>query len=88
MAVRVIEEIGLKAMENCSILIPVLLGLLRDNDSVVARESIVSGTHLYCGVLEEMALQVSFCLYPTIPLLGEKSEIRFNLVCSHFGCSL
>lgn len=55
--VEVIEEIGLKAMENCSILIPVLLGLLRDNDSVVARESIVSGTHLYCGVLEEMALQ-------------------------------
>lgn len=55
--VEVIEEIGLKAMENCSILIPVLLGLLRDSDSVVARESIVSGTHLYCGVLEEMALQ-------------------------------
>ncbi|KAJ6709606.1 SYMPLEKIN-RELATED [Salix koriyanagi] len=55
--VEVIEEIGLKAMENCSILIPVLLALLRDNDSIVARESIVSGTHLYCGVLEEMALQ-------------------------------
>uniref|UniRef100_A0A3N7EK84 Symplekin C-terminal domain-containing protein n=1 Tax=Populus trichocarpa TaxID=3694 RepID=A0A3N7EK84_POPTR len=31
--------------------------LVEDSDSVVARESIVSGTHLYCGVLEEMALQ-------------------------------
>ncbi|CAK7347323.1 unnamed protein product [Dovyalis caffra] len=52
-----IEEIGLKAMENCTVLIPVLLALLRDNDSIVARESIVSGTHLFCGVLEEMTLQ-------------------------------
>ncbi|WCJ35644.1 HEAT repeat-containing protein [Euphorbia peplus] len=57
MLVEMIEEIGLKAMENCSVLVPVLLAFLKDTDPVIARKAIVCGTHLFCGVLEEMALQ-------------------------------
>lgn len=56
---RVIEEIGLKAMEHSLILMPVLLTSLKDNDVVVARKSIIAGTHIFCSVLEELALQVS-----------------------------
>lgn len=59
---RVVEEIGLKAIEHSPVLIPVLLTFLKDSDSIVARQSIVVGTHLFCSVLEEMALQVSISL--------------------------
>ncbi|XP_065881785.1 uncharacterized protein [Euphorbia lathyris] len=57
MLVEMIEEIGLKAIENGSVLVPVLLAFLKDTDPVIARKAIVCGTHLFCGVLEEMALQ-------------------------------
>lgn len=56
---RVIEEIGLRAMEESSVLMSVLLAFLRDSDSVVARQSIVSGTNVFVGVLEELTLQVA-----------------------------
>ncbi|KAK1554735.1 hypothetical protein Q3G72_016562 [Acer saccharum] len=55
--IETIEDIGLKAMEHSSILMPVLLAFLRDGDSSVARRSIVSGTDFFCRVLEEMAMQ-------------------------------
>lgn len=66
---RLVEEIGLRSMEHSSVLMPVLLNYLNDDDPVVARQSIVSGSNLFCSVLEEMALQVSLSsshrLYPT-----------------------
>lgn len=60
---RVIEEIGLKAMEFSSVLMPVLLALVKDNDSIVARQCIVSGTNFFGSVLEELAVQVSLSLF-------------------------
>ena len=65
---RTIEDIGLKAMEHSSILMPVLLAFLRDGDSSVARRSIVSGTDFFCRVLEEMAMQVSLSLSLSLSL--------------------
>lgn len=62
---RIIEEIGLKEMEHCCVLLPVLLAFLKDTDPIISRQSIVSGTHLFCGVLEEMALQVFLLSLPT-----------------------
>ncbi|KAL6297217.1 hypothetical protein ACE6H2_005359 [Prunus campanulata] len=55
--IEVVEEIGLKAMEESSVLMPVLLEFLKDSDSIVARQSIVSGTNFFVSVLEEMTLQ-------------------------------
>ena len=60
---RIIEDIALKVMDHSSILVPVLVAFLRDVDSDVVRQSIVSGTNFFCSVLEEMALQVTFYLY-------------------------
>uniref|UniRef100_A0A2P2K4Q3 Uncharacterized protein LOC105630767 isoform X3 n=2 Tax=Rhizophora mucronata TaxID=61149 RepID=A0A2P2K4Q3_RHIMU len=57
MLLEIIEEICFKAMEYCSILIPVLLAFLSDSDPIIARQSIVTGTHLFPSVLEEMAFQ-------------------------------
>ncbi|PWA43619.1 Symplekin [Artemisia annua] len=55
--IKVVEDISLKTMEHSPVLMPVLLTLLNDDDPVVARHSIVSGTHIFCSVLEELALQ-------------------------------
>ncbi|XP_038717736.1 uncharacterized protein LOC120010897 isoform X1 [Tripterygium wilfordii] len=55
--VEIIEDVGLKALEYCSMLIPVLLALVRDGDPIVARQSIVSGLKFYCRIVEEMVLQ-------------------------------
>ncbi|PWA80799.1 hypothetical protein CTI12_AA192870 [Artemisia annua] len=55
--IEVVEDISLKTMEHSPVLMPVLLTLLNDDDSVVARHSIVAGTHIFCSVLEELALQ-------------------------------
>ncbi|KAF3447440.1 hypothetical protein FNV43_RR12626 [Rhamnella rubrinervis] len=55
--VEVVEEIGLKTIEHSTVLLPLLLTFLKDDDSTVARQSIVSGTNIFCSVLEEMALQ-------------------------------
>ncbi|KAK9067824.1 hypothetical protein SSX86_011935 [Deinandra increscens subsp. villosa] len=55
--VETIEEISLKAMEYSPVLMQVLLTLLIDDDSVVSRQSIVAGTHIFCKVLDELVLQ-------------------------------
>ncbi|XP_006472379.2 uncharacterized protein LOC102622533 isoform X1 [Citrus sinensis] len=55
--IETIEDIGLKAMEHSSILVPVLLAFLRDGDSRVAGKSIVCGTNFFCRVLEEITMQ-------------------------------
>ncbi|KAK3031279.1 hypothetical protein RJ639_035579 [Escallonia herrerae] len=57
--IELIDEIGLQAMEHSVMLIPVLLSLLKDDDFVVARKSVISGTHMFCSVLEELTLQRS-----------------------------
>ncbi|XP_057503931.1 uncharacterized protein LOC130787563 isoform X3 [Actinidia eriantha] len=56
-----VEEIGLKAMEHSAVLMPILLALLHDNDSIVARQSIVSGTRIFCSILLELSLQFHRC---------------------------
>ncbi|XP_022772986.1 uncharacterized protein LOC111315495 isoform X4 [Durio zibethinus] len=55
--VEIIEDIALKAMEHSTMIVPVFVAFLRDVDSDVVRQSVVSGTHFFCSVLEEMALQ-------------------------------
>lgn len=55
--VEMVEEIGLKVMEHSVILMPIFVAFLKDADSMVARQTIVSGKNLFCSVLEEMALQ-------------------------------
>ncbi|KAI3887897.1 hypothetical protein MKW92_042555, partial [Papaver armeniacum] len=44
-------------MDESSVFMPVFLTYLKDDASSVVRQSIVSGTNFFCGVLEEMALQ-------------------------------
>ncbi|KAI3806670.1 hypothetical protein L1987_22583 [Smallanthus sonchifolius] len=55
--VETIEEISLRSMEYSPVLMQVLLTLLSDDDSVVASQSIVAGTHIFCTVLDELVLQ-------------------------------
>ncbi|XP_071714228.1 uncharacterized protein [Rutidosis leptorrhynchoides] len=55
--VEAIEEITLRNMEYSPVLMQVLLTLLSDEDSVVARQSIAAGTHVFCKVLDELVLQ-------------------------------
>ncbi|XP_077220327.1 symplekin isoform X2 [Tasmannia lanceolata] len=55
--VELMEELGLKVMDQSSILMPVLLALLKDDDPIVVRQSIVCGTNFFCNILEEMAVQ-------------------------------
>ena len=74
---RAIEEIGLKAMEHSSILVSVLLLFLRDGDSIIAKQSIVSGTNFFCSVLEELALQVTLLLSLSSYLYIEKYMVIF-----------
>ena len=78
MAGRLVEEIGLKAMEYSSILMPVLLTFLRDDDSIVARQSIASGSSLFCSVLEEMVLQVSLPPPPAHPSCSPYRNLTLN----------
>lgn len=73
MAGRLVEEIGLKAMEHSSVLMPIFLTLLRDDQSIVARQSIVSGSHFFSSVLEEMVLQV--CLF--LPSTNIYSYVKY-----------
>eukprot|EP00257_Ricinus_communis_P017024 XP_015575361.1 uncharacterized protein LOC8288069 [Ricinus communis] len=61
MLLEIIEEMSLKATEHCSLLVPVLLEFLKDNVPVIARQSIVCGTHLFSAILEEMAFQFQRC---------------------------
>ncbi|XP_038898452.1 uncharacterized protein LOC120086087 isoform X2 [Benincasa hispida] len=56
--IEVIEDIGLRAMEHSSLLTSVLLASLKDEVSIVAGQSIISGQKLFCGTLREMTLQL------------------------------
>lgn len=56
---RVIDEVGAKTREHLYILFPVLLTFLKDNNPIVVKQSIISGTKIFRIVLEELALQVS-----------------------------
>ncbi|XP_062098821.1 uncharacterized protein LOC133804695 [Humulus lupulus] len=58
---ELVEEIGLKAMEHCSVLMPVFLTLLRDDHYIVAKQSIVSASNFFSSVLQEMSLQFQRC---------------------------
>ncbi|KAF5195160.1 phosphatidylinositol 3- and 4-kinase family protein [Thalictrum thalictroides] len=55
--VELAVELGLKVMEHSPVLMPILLALIKDNASVVVRQSIVSCMYFFCSCLEEMALQ-------------------------------
>lgn len=55
--VEMVEEIALNVMEHSSILIPVLVALARDDDSIVAKQAIISGKTLFSRIMEEMALR-------------------------------
>ncbi|KAJ6798739.1 Uncharacterized protein M6B38_210740 [Iris pallida] len=57
-ALRLLKELNLKSMEGSSALMPNLLSFLKHNDPVVVRQSITTGTSLFCTVLTEMALQL------------------------------
>ncbi|KAL0322931.1 UNVERIFIED_CONTAM: hypothetical protein Sangu_1912400 [Sesamum angustifolium] len=54
---EVIDEIGARTREHLSILLPVLLTFLKDNNPVISKQSIVTGTKIFCIVLEELAFQ-------------------------------
>lgn len=55
---RIIEEIGFRAAEHSPTLISVLLTFLRDSDVRIIKQSIASGTNIFCSCVEEMILQV------------------------------
>ncbi|XP_057773188.1 uncharacterized protein LOC130992538 isoform X1 [Salvia miltiorrhiza] len=54
---EVIDEVGAKTSTHLCILFPVLLTFLKDNNPVVAKQSIITGTKIFSSVLEELALQ-------------------------------
>lgn len=55
--IELIEEVGLKAKEHLLVLMPVLCTCLKDVNSMVAKQSIISGMKIFCGVLEELSSQ-------------------------------
>ncbi|KAL6504281.1 hypothetical protein OROGR_026204 [Orobanche gracilis] len=54
---ELIDEIGARTREHLSILLPVLLTYLDDNNPGFAKQSIITGTKFFCIVLEELAFQ-------------------------------
>ncbi|XP_047947656.1 uncharacterized protein LOC125193807 isoform X2 [Salvia hispanica] len=54
---EVIDEARAKESEHLVILFPVLLTFLKDNNPIVATQSIITGTKIFSSVLEELALQ-------------------------------
>ncbi|KAL6578439.1 hypothetical protein OROMI_010767 [Orobanche minor] len=54
---ELIDEIGARSREHLSILLPVLLTYLEDNNPGFAKQSIITGTNFFCIVLEELAFQ-------------------------------
>lgn len=86
MICSVIQEIGLKALEHSRILMPVLLTLLKDENPLVAKQSIITVTNFFCSTLEELALQV--CLYHWTGMLDKESLFNSSRqICScHFDC--
>ncbi|KAG5048627.1 hypothetical protein JHK85_009730 [Glycine max] len=55
--IQIIEEIGFKAVEHSPTMISLLLTFLRDGDAIVVKQSIVSGTNIFCSVFEELIVQ-------------------------------
>ncbi|KAL3340265.1 hypothetical protein AABB24_028740 [Solanum stoloniferum] len=55
--IQVIEAVGMKAKEHLLALMPVLFACLKDMNSMVAKQSIISGMKIFCGVLEELSSQ-------------------------------
>ncbi|XP_049375730.1 uncharacterized protein LOC125840802 [Solanum verrucosum] len=55
--IEVIEAVGMKAKEHLLVLMPVLFACLKDMNSMVAKQSIISGMKIFCGVLEELSSQ-------------------------------
>ncbi|KAK6130777.1 hypothetical protein DH2020_035488 [Rehmannia glutinosa] len=45
---EVIDEIGAKTREHLSILLPVLLTYLKDSNPVIAKQTIITGTKIFC----------------------------------------
>ncbi|KAI4339782.1 hypothetical protein MLD38_024686 [Melastoma candidum] len=54
---QIMEEIGSRTMEFCTVLMPVLLAFLRDPHPTVARQAIVSGTKFFKSMLMESVKQ-------------------------------
>ncbi|KAL6527308.1 hypothetical protein OROGR_016398 [Orobanche gracilis] len=54
---ELIDEIGARTRQHLSILLPVLLTYLEDNNPGFAKQSIITGTKFFCIVLEELAFQ-------------------------------
>ncbi|GAB2293695.1 hypothetical protein Dimus_027908 [Dionaea muscipula] len=55
--IEICEENGLKFLDYLSIVMPVLLTLAKDDDPIVACQSIVSSIKLFSTILEEMTFQ-------------------------------
>ncbi|KAL2895454.1 Symplekin [Bienertia sinuspersici] len=53
----VMDDIGLRMLEHSSMLMPVLLSLLKDEDPGVARQAIVIGMKFFYSILQELAQQ-------------------------------
>ncbi|KAK2392464.1 HEAT repeat-containing protein [Trifolium repens] len=59
--IQIIEEIGFRAVEHSPSLISSLLTFLRDSDVTVVKQSIISGTNIFCSCFEELILQFQQC---------------------------
>lgn len=59
--IQIIEEIGFRAVEHSPTLISSLLTFLRDTDVTVVKQSIISGTNIFCACFEELILQFQQC---------------------------
>ncbi|CAN4122440.1 unnamed protein product [Withania somnifera] len=55
--IEVIEAVGMKAKEHLLVLMPVVFACLKDMNSIVAKQSIISGMKIFCGILEELSSQ-------------------------------
>ncbi|KAM0945849.1 putative armadillo-like helical, symplekin, symplekin/Pta1 [Dioscorea sansibarensis] len=56
--ISLLKELGGRPKEESLGMMPILLSSLKSDDPRVVTQSIVSGTSLFCTVLEEMALQL------------------------------
>ncbi|XP_073225288.1 uncharacterized protein [Cicer arietinum] len=59
--IQIIEDIGFRAVEHSPSLISSLLTFLRDSDVTVVKQSIISGTNIFCSCFEEMIMQFQQC---------------------------
>ncbi|KAH7686188.1 Symplekin/Pta1 protein [Dioscorea alata] len=56
--ISLLKELGGRPKEESLGMVPILLSSLKSDDPRVVTQSIISGTSLFCAVLEEMALQL------------------------------